>query len=139
MDILYTAIVTSTGEGRNGHVASSDGLLDLDLAMPKELGGPGGEKTNPEQLFAAGYAACYHNALKRVARQARKSTEGSAVSANAGIGRFDETRFGLAVELEVALPALERAEAEELVEQAHAVCPYSNAVRGNINVTTTVF
>lgn len=139
MDILYTAIATSTGEGRNGHVVSSDGVLDLDLATPKEMGGPGGARTNPEQLFAAGYAACYHNALRRMARKTGKSAEGSAVSADVGIGRFDDTRFGLAIELEVALPALEHAEAEELVELAHAVCPYSNAIRGNVEVTTTIF
>jgi Ohr subfamily peroxiredoxin len=149
MEILYTAVATSTGEGRNGHVASSDGVLDLDLATPTEMGGPGGAKSNPEQLFAAGYAACFHNALKRVGRVTRRSTEGSAVSADVGLGRIDDEqikddrivggRFALAVELEVALPELERGEAEELVALAHQICPYSNAIRGNVDVTFTIF
>lgn len=139
MDILYTAEATSTGEGRNGHVASSDGVLDLDLATPKEMGGPGGPLTNPEQLFAAGYAACFHNALKRVARESRAQVDGSTVTADVGLGRLPEgRRYGLAVTLRVALPELDRAEAEQLVERAHQVCPYSNATRGNIDVTLEV-
>jgi Ohr subfamily peroxiredoxin len=138
MDILYTASATATGDGRSGHVTSSDGVLDLDLAIPKEMGGPGGPLTNPEELFAAGYAACFHSAIKAVGRGTRKNVDGTTVTADVGIGPVEEGRFGLAVELEVAVPNLAPDEARELVEQAHQVCPYSNATRGNIEVTLTV-
>jgi lipoyl-dependent peroxiredoxin len=136
MDILYTAEATSTGNGRHGRVASSDGVLEFDLAMPKEMGGPGGPNTNPEQLFAAGYAACFHNALKRVARRERKPADDSTVTAAVGIGRHPEhDRYHLAVELQIALPRLDRSDAQDLVHKAHQICPYSNATRGNIDVT----
>nr|WP_280633762.1 organic hydroperoxide resistance protein [Nocardioides sp. 503] len=137
MNILYTASAVATGDGRNGHVQSTDALVDTDVRTPTELGGPGGA-TNPEQLFAAGYAACFHSALKLVAGQAKADTTDSEVVADVSLGANDSGGFGLAVQLEVTLPALERAQAEELVAKAHEVCPYSNATRGNIEVTLTV-
>jgi lipoyl-dependent peroxiredoxin len=138
MDILYTAEATATG-GREGHVASSDGVLNLDLAVPKDLGGPGGFATNPEQLFAAGYAACFDNAMIRVARRMKLSTAGSRVTARVGIGVVDGGRFGLAVELHVTLPEVDDEEqSRALLDAAHQVCPYSNATRGNIDVAVRV-
>ncbi|WP_213573410.1 organic hydroperoxide resistance protein [Rhodococcus sp. USK13] len=137
MQILYTAEALATGEGRNGHARTSDGRLDLDLAIPVEMGGSG-NGTNPEQLFAAGYAACFHSALQMVARQAKADITDSAVGARVGIGSANGGGFGLAVTLEVSLPHLSRDEALELTEKAHQVCPYSNATRGNVEVTLDV-
>jgi osmotically inducible protein OsmC len=134
--ILYTAEALATGDGRDGKVRTSDGLVDAALAVPAEMGGAGGA-TNPEQLFAAGYAACFHSALRVVARRAKSTVDGSEVTALVGIGP-DGPGYGLAVELRVSLPNVPRAEAEQLVAQAHTVCPYSRATRGNINVTLTV-
>ena len=134
--VLYTAKATSTGDGRNGHVVSSDQRLDLDLALPPEMGGSGGG-TNPEQLFAAGYAACFHNALRIVARRARVDPGDSTVSAEVGIGPEGEA-FGLVVTLIISIPGLEREQARELAEAAHQVCPYSRATRGNISVELRV-
>ncbi|MEV6928557.1 organic hydroperoxide resistance protein [Dactylosporangium sp. NPDC051485] len=133
MQVLYTAEVTATGDGRNGHVASSDGLVDFDVATPKEMGGAGGA-TNPEQLFAAGFAACYHSALRVVARRAGASVEGSRVDARVGIGPNGAGGYGLEVWLTVSLPELEPGAAQQLADAAHQVCPYSNATRGNIDV-----
>jgi lipoyl-dependent peroxiredoxin len=135
--VLYTAEATATGDGRNGHVTSSDRLIDADVRHPKELGGSGGA-TNPEQLFAAGYAACFHSALRRVAKSAAADVTGSQVTARVGIGSVSKTSFGLTVALDIALPAVPRADGEKLVEAAHQVCPYSNATRGNIDVVLTV-
>jgi Ohr subfamily peroxiredoxin len=135
--VLYTAEATATGDGRNGHVTSSDRLIDADVRSPVELGGTGGA-TNPEQLFAAGYAACFHNALRRVARKAGVDVTGSQVTARVGIGFINPNQFGLTAALDIALPAVPRALAEQVVEQAHQVCPYSNATRGNIDVVLTV-
>jgi osmotically inducible protein OsmC len=135
--VLYTASARATGDGRDGHVATSDGTLELDLAIPKEMGGAGGA-ANPEQLFAAGYAACFHSALRLVARRAKADVNGSVVEAEVGIGPNGSGGFGLTVALVVDLPAVERAAAEQLVEAAHQVCPYSNATRGNIEVALTV-
>ncbi len=137
MQPIYTAVALATGDGRNGHATSEDGLLDLDLRVPKEMGGPGGA-TNPEQLFAAGYAACFHSALKLVAGQDQLDVAGTEVSASVAIGATDAGGFGLAVELDVQVPNLDREAAEALVARAHEVCPYSNATRGNIEVTLTV-
>jgi Ohr subfamily peroxiredoxin len=137
MQDLYTTTAHATGDGRNGHVQSDDGLVDADVRIPKAMGGPGGA-TNPEQLFAAGYAACFHSALKLVAGQAGVDTTGSEVSATVGIGMLDGGGFGLRVELDVSLPEAERAAAEAAVASAHEVCPYSNATRGNIDVKLTV-
>jgi lipoyl-dependent peroxiredoxin len=137
MKILYTAVAHATGDGRNGHATSDDGLVDLDLRIPKEMGGPGGA-TNPEQLFAAGYAACFHSALKFVATGDKLDTSGSEVSATVGIGLLDSGGMGLEVELDVHLPALDADTAEALVAKAHTVCPYSNATRGNVDVKLRV-
>ena len=137
MQVLYTAEVTASGDGRNGHVASSDGILDFDVRTPKEMGGGGGA-TNPEQLFAAGYAACFHSALKLVAKEFDADVEGTEVSAAVGIGVGDDGGFGLQVELDVFAPAMQRDIAERVVARAHEVCPYSNATRGNVEVTLLV-
>jgi Ohr subfamily peroxiredoxin len=137
MNILYTATAHATGDGRNGHATSDDGILDVDLRTPKELGGEGGA-TNPEQLFAAGYAACFHSAIKVVASREKLDVTGTEVSASVGLGMNAEGGFNIAVELDVHAPALDRAAAEALVAKAHAVCPYSNATRGNVEVTLTV-
>ena len=138
MKILYTAVATATGEGRNGHVRSSDGILEADLATHTELGGTGG-KTNPEQLFAAGYSACFLNALKRMAGNAHVPITDAAVTAEVGMGRHPEdTGFVLAVTLVIEVGGVDQQSAEQLAEQAHAVCPYSNATRGNIEVTLDV-
>ncbi|WP_121253983.1 organic hydroperoxide resistance protein [Nocardioides ferulae] len=137
MTPLYTASAVATGDGRNGHVRSTDGFVDTEVRTPPELGGPGGA-TNPEQLFAAGYAACFHSALRLVAGKAGADVTDSEVVADVSIGSVDGGGFGLAVQLEVALPALDHATALDLVHQAHQVCPYSNATRGNIEVTLTV-
>ena len=137
MNVLYTATAHATGDGRNGHARSEDGILDIDMRVPKEMGGPGGA-ANPEMLFAAGYAACFHSALKVVARQEKVGVDGSEVAASVGIGPLDNGGFGLTVELRVSVPGLDRDTAEKLVAKAHEVCPYSNATRGNIPVTLTV-
>ena len=136
MDILYTAEATARG-GREGRVASSDEVLDLELRFPKELGGPGGPHTNPEQLFAAGYAACFHAALKLAAGADGIDVTESAVTARVGIGPTDAGTFGLAVELLAELPGVAQPIAEAVVARAHERCPYSNAIRGNIEVTLT--
>jgi len=137
MKTLYTAEALATGEGRDGHGRTSDGKLDLDLATPPELGGSG-NGTNPEQLFAIGYAACFHSALRLVARAEKADVSDSAVGARVSLGQLDNGGFGLAVELEVSLPKLDHDSAQRLTEKAHQVCPYSNATRGNIDVALTV-
>ena len=133
---LYTASATAVG-GRQGHVRTSDGTLDFAVTMPKELGGPGGAGTNPEQLFAAGYSACFGSALLHVARAQKVTTGPVHITANVAIGPVGQG-FGLAVELVAALPELPRDQAEALVHAAHQVCPYSNATRGNIVVDVRV-
>ncbi|MGF3105275.1 organic hydroperoxide resistance protein [Rossellomorea sp. DUT-2] len=133
MEALYTAKATATG-GRAGKVTSSDGVLDVALAMPKSLGGSGAEgATNPEQLFAAGYAACFDSALNLVARQEKKKIE-SKVAAEVSIGKDTDGGFKLGVVLSVAVSGVELNEAKQLVEKAHGVCPYSKATSGNIDV-----
>lgn len=134
MNILYTASATATGDGRNGHTRSSDGRLDLDLAVPVEMGGAGGG-SNPEELFAAGYAACFHSALKLVAGKAKAPIADTAVTADVSIGPNGNGGFGLAVALHVELSGVDEETGRQLVEQAHQVCPYSNATRGNIEVS----
>lgn len=137
MKPIYTAHATATG-GRAGHVESNDGTLSLNLAMPKEMGG-NGQGTNPEQLFAAGYAACFHGALQFVAGQGKTDVSGSRVAGHVSIGENDaEPGFKLAVVLDVDVPTLSQAEAERLAQQTHQVCPYSNATRGNIDVELNV-
>ena len=137
MRILYTAEATASG-GRDGRVRSSDGALALELAIPKELGGPGGRLSNPEQLFAAGYAACFENAVRHAARKQRLPVGQSSVTARVGIGPVADGGFGLVAELHVMLPDLEKEIAEDLVAAADRVCPYSNAIRGNVEVTLVV-
>ncbi|MHA6477177.1 organic hydroperoxide resistance protein [Stutzerimonas sp. KH-1] len=134
---LYTATVTATG-GRDGRAISTDGNLDVRLATPRELGGQGGNATNPEQLFAAGYSACFIGALKFVAGQQQQALPAeTSITANVGIGQIPGG-FGLEVALQVSLPALDRELAQRLVEAAHQVCPYSNATRGNIQVSLSL-
>ncbi|MFC4470770.1 organic hydroperoxide resistance protein [Streptomyces xiangluensis] len=136
MDALYTAVATAT-HGREGRAFTNDGRLDLELGIPKEMGG-NGQGTNPEQLFAAGYSACFASALGRVGRQAKVDVSEAAVTAEVGIGKQGEG-FGLAVTLRVELPDSVDAETgRKLIEQAHQVCPYSNATRGNIPVELVV-
>lgn len=133
--IIYTASATSTG-GRQGRATSSDGLLDVSLTAPKELGGPG-TGTNPEQLFAAGYSACFNSALARIAKGAGVTADGSQVTANVGFGPQGNS-YALSVELEVSIPGVELSKVHELAEAAHQVCPYSNATRDNLDVTVTL-
>ncbi|AZS47580.1 MULTISPECIES: organic hydroperoxide resistance protein [Microbacterium] len=137
MEALYTAEALATGAGRNGHVATNDGRVEFDLAIPKEMGGSG-DGANPEQLFAAGYAACFHSALQSVARAQKIKIDHSSVGARVQIGSNGAGGFGLAVELEVVIPELAHDQAQALADAAHQVCPYSNATRGNIDVTITV-
>jgi osmotically inducible protein OsmC len=134
INALYTASATATG-GRNGKVVSSDHVLELEVKTPKELGGSGGAYTNPEQLFAAGYAACFDSALSLVIRGAKVKTGTTSVTAHVGIGKNEADGFGLAITLEVNIPETDQVTAEELVAKAHQVCPYSNATRGNVEVT----
>ena len=138
MEDLYTTRVSATG-GRHGTIKSEDGILALNLAMPKSLGGPGGA-TNPEQLFAAGYAACYENAILRVARESgiRFADPDVEVIAEIGIRRNEGGAFVLSAKLEVTMTGIDQAKAEELAHRADAICPYSNAVRGNVAVAITV-
>lgn len=134
MNVLYTAQATANG-GREGRASSDDRRLDVKLSTPRELGGAGGDGTNPEQLFAAGYSACFLSALKFVALHAKTSLPAdAAVTASVGIGPNDNGGFGLTAQLRVALPGLEQAVAQALVDHAHRVCPYSNATRGNVDV-----
>ena len=136
-NVLYTAHATATG-GRDGRAVSSDGALDVRLATPRELGGGGGEGTNPEQLFAAGYSACFLGALKAVAgREKVALPDDTRIDGSVGIGKIP-AGFGIEVELRISLPGMPREQAESLVQAAHEVCPYSNATRGNIDVTLTV-
>lgn len=132
MKALYTAIVTATG-GRDGKIRSNDGMIDLNVQMPKEMGGRGGA-TNPEQLFAAGYAACFDSALNLVLRQSKLRAESTEVTAEVSLGANDDGGFGLAVKLLVGIKGLDSKQARETVDKAHQVCPYSNATRGNIDV-----
>ncbi len=134
MNALYTASATATGDGRNGHTRSSDGIIDQELATPVEMGGPGGA-TNPEQLFAAGYAACFLSALKLIARREKAPIADAAVTADVGIGPNDAGGFGLTVALHVEMSGVDQPTAQKLADAAHQVCPYSNATRGNIDVT----
>ncbi|MEW1826916.1 organic hydroperoxide resistance protein [Streptomyces sp. NPDC088196] len=140
MPTLYTTEALSTGDGRNGEVRSVDGVLDELLAVPKEMGGPGGDKTNPEQLFAAGYAACFHNGLRLIAGEQGVQVGASTVRSEVSLLTRDAGGFTLAVSLTAHLPGLEQSTADQLVKATHEVCPYSNATRGNIEVTlnTTV-
>ena len=136
-DALYTVEALSTGGGRDGHVATADKSVDLEMAPPKELGGSG-EGNNPEQLFAAGYAACFHSALQSAARMKKITVEGSSVGARVSLVPSGEQSIDLAVELEVIIPGMESEQANELAKLAHELCPYSRATQGNIEVSVSV-
>jgi osmotically inducible protein OsmC len=138
VNVLYSTSARATG-GRDGHSATLDGAVDVKLSTPKELGGGGGDGVNPEQLFATGYAACFIGAMKFVASQGGpKVPADTTVTSTVGIGPRSEGGFGLAIELAVSLPGVERGEAEALVAKAHEVCPYSNATRNNVDVKLSV-
>ena len=134
--IVYTARVTVTGGRRGGHAVSDDGVLDVQLQAPKEMGGPGGA-TNPEQLFAAGYAACFQGAMGLAAKELGVDAGGSTLVAEVGFGPEGES-YGLAVTLRAAVPGLEREQVQQLLERTHELCPYSKATRGNIPVELVV-
>ena len=136
--VLYTAEATVSG-GRRGHGARSDGKVKVDFSSPTELGGDGGPGTNPEQLFALGFGACWQNAMIGIARRKGVDVTDSIVTARVGIGRIGNGRLGLSVELLITLPSItDREQAEALIAEAEQRCPYSNAVRGNIEVTLTL-
>ncbi len=137
---LYTAVATASDGGRNGRTRTDDGKVDFQLSMPEAMGGPGGDGTNPEQLFAAGYAACFANAMRSAARREGHEdvVDGATVTARVHIGAIGGGRFGLAVDLDVDVPGLPQDEAEALVAKAHERCPYSNATRGNMPVEIAV-
>jgi osmotically inducible protein OsmC len=138
MKVLYSTTATVTG-GRAGHARSADGALDVELTVPKELGGDGKPGTNPEQMFAAGYAACFQSALRHVASDKKKTITDSSITATVGVGPREGGGFGLKVDMDVSLKGITKAEAEELVSFVHkVVCPYSNAVRGNVDVNIRV-
>jgi lipoyl-dependent peroxiredoxin len=133
MRTLYTAVSSAHG-GRDGHVRSSDGIVDLDLKTPKEMGGPGGAGTNPEQLFAAGYAACFESAMRSVARKRKQPLADASVVGHVSFNVSDEGKYVLSVELHGKVEGLSHDETQALMQAAHEVCPYSNATRGNIEV-----
>jgi len=133
MRALYTAVATARG-GRDGHVRSADGVLDMDVRTPKEMGGPGGQATNPEQLFAAGYAACFESALRLVARAQKRPLTETSITARVTLNATEERRYVLSAELHGKIEGLSQDEALALMQAAHQVCPYSNATRGNIEV-----
>lgn len=138
VDVKYSTKATATG-GRDGTAKSEDGKVDLTLSTPKELGGAGGDGTNPEQLFAAGYSACFIGALKVAGQQLKiKVPDDTRVTATVGIGPRSEGGFGITADLEVNLPGLDRDDAQKLVDTAHQICPYSNATRNNVDVGLTV-
>lgn len=137
MKTLYTTSVTAKG-GRDGHVKSENGILELDVRTPKALGGGSDDFTNPEMLFAAGYSACFDSALNLVIKRLKMETGETTVQAKVSIGQIENGSFGLAVELDVNVPGVSLEEAQSLVEQAHQVCPYSNATRNNIEVQLAV-
>ncbi|MBE1515007.1 Ohr subfamily peroxiredoxin [Nesterenkonia halotolerans] len=134
---VYTTEALATGDGRNGRSRTSDGRIDLDMAVPQAMGGSG-EGANPEQLFALGYAACFHGALRKAASEEGADVTDSSVGARVSIGKDDDGGFGLAVEIEVVIPHLDQVQAQQLAEKAHASCPYSKATRGNIEVRVSV-
>ena len=139
VDAKYKTTATATGGGRDGKTALKDGTLALDLVVPKELGGPGGDGANPEKLFALGYSACYLGALRVGAQKLNtKLPEGSTVTATIGIGPRSEGGFGITAELDVYLPGMSEEEARKLTEVTHTICPYSNAIKASVDVPTTV-
>jgi osmotically inducible protein OsmC len=137
MKAMYTAEVTATG-GRNGHVKSKNDILDLQVRTPKAMGGASDDYANPEMLFAAGYSACFDSALNLVIKKGKIKTGETSITAKISIGQIENGGFGLAAELAINIPEVSLEEAQKLAEQAHQVCPYSNATRGNIEVELTV-
>jgi len=137
MNKLYTAKATATG-GRNGNVKSSDGILDLELRTPKAMGGANDDYTNPEQLFAAGYAACFDSALNLIAKANNAAAGTATVTAEVSIGKNDTGGYGLGVVLNINIAGVELAVAQDLAHKAHEICPYSNAIRGNVEVVLVV-
>ncbi len=138
VDAKYKTTATATGGGRDGRTALADGSMALQLTVPKELGGPGGDGANPEKLFALGYSACFLGAMRVAAGQTKiKVPDGSTVTATIGIGPRSEGGFGITAELDVYLPGLAEAEAHKLVETTHGICPYSNAIKASVDVKTT--
>jgi lipoyl-dependent peroxiredoxin len=138
VDVKYQAAATAVG-GRDGRTRTEDGKIDLQLAVPKELGGPGGEGTNPEQLFAAGYAACFLGAMKVAGHQMKVAIPAdTTVTATVGIGPRSEGGFGITAELGIRLPGVDPAQALQIAALAHQICPYSNATRNNVDVGVTV-
>jgi lipoyl-dependent peroxiredoxin len=138
VQVLYKTTATATG-GRDGRARTKDGSFEVRLSTPKELGGGGGPGNNPEQLFASGYSACFIGAMKFVASQGGpKVPDNTEVTATVGIGPRSEGGFGIDVDLDISLPGMSRAEAEQLVEKAHQICPYSNAIRGNVAVRSNI-
>ena len=133
MNVLYTAVATASGEGRDGRTASDDGLLDVEVRLPPDLGGPGGA-TNPEQLFAAGYAACFHAALKHLAGPDGLDVSDTEVTMRVALGTSPTGDYGLGVEIDFLAPHLDSEAAQALLERAHVTCPYSRAIRGNVDV-----
>ena len=137
MKTLYTTAATATG-GRDGNVKSENGILNLEVRMPKALGGNSDDFANPEMLFAAGYSACFDSALNLVIKKDKIATGETSVTAKVSIGQIDNGGFGLAVELHANIPGVTIDQAQQLIEKAHQICPYSNATRGNIEVNLTV-
>jgi lipoyl-dependent peroxiredoxin len=138
VDAKYKTKATATGGGRDGRTGLEDGTMSFDLAVPKELGGPGGDAANPEKLFALGYSACYLGAMRVAAQQLKtKVPDGSTVTATIGIGPRSEGGFGITADLDVYLPGMDKAEADKLAETTHGICPYSNAIKASVPVHTT--
>ncbi len=139
VDVIYKTSATATGGGRDGHARSDDGAVDVNLVVPKEMGGPGGVGANPEKLFAAGYSACFLGAMRAVSSKVGVKVPADAtVKAEVGFGPRSEGGYGITADLTITLPGVDRADAEKLVETAHQVCPYSNATRNNLDVGLTI-
>ncbi|WP_061937459.1 organic hydroperoxide resistance protein [Aureimonas sp. AU22] len=139
VDVIYKTSALATGGGRDGHARSEDGAVDVDLVVPKEMGGPGGVGANPEKLFAAGYSACFLGAMRAVSSKVGvKVPNDATVSAEVGFGPRSEGGYGITADLTITLPGVDRADAQRLVETAHQVCPYSNATRNNLDVGLTI-
>ncbi len=138
VNVVYRTSATSTG-GRDGHARSDDGSVDVNLVVPKEMGGPGGTGANPEKLFAAGYSACFLGAMKAVSKKEGVTVpDDASVTATVGFGPRSEGGYGITADLEISLPGVDRADAERLMKAAHEVCPYSNATHNNVDVGLTV-
>ncbi|WP_185983981.1 organic hydroperoxide resistance protein [Aureimonas mangrovi] len=139
VEAIYKTKATASGGGRSGHTRSEDGSIDLDLVVPKEMGGPGGDGANPEKLFAAGYSACFLGAMRAVSKTVGVAVPDDAtVTAEIGFGKRSEGGFGITADLTISMPGVDRADAQKLVDEAHKVCPYSNATRNNVDVGLTI-